>query len=473
MLFNSIEFWVFFFAVYSLYLLLNHRWQNRMLLLASYFFYGCWDWRFLSLIFISTIVDFFCGLRIHSASTVRRKKVFLIISMCTNLGLLGFFKYFDFFAGSFHGLLAGMGIHTSFTTLNIILPVGISFYTFQTMSYTIDIYRGKLTPTQNLPDFALFVAFFPQLVAGPIERAFNLLPMVQNKRTPSKEQILDGLHLIAWGLFKKVFIADNLGLIVDNAFSNYSSLPGWELLIGLYAFAFQIYCDFSGYSDIARGLAKLMGFELMLNFNLPYFSQNPAEFWRRWHISLSTWLRDYLYIPLGGNRCSKLRTYFNLAVTMLLGGLWHGASWTFILWGTYHGLLLIVHRISRPYLELIWKPKTDLARRAVKVAKILLFFHMTCLGWLIFRAQSLGQIWEILVRIMTGLSFSTTRLVSFRSLLFFTGILIAIQLFQYWKNDTYAFSRAPYALRVVSCGVMFYLFAFYGAPSQAFIYFQF
>ena len=317
MLFNSLEFLVFFALVYGLYRVLGHRGQNRMLLLASYVFYGAWDWRFLSLILISTLVDYQAGLKIASSDQRGQKRFWLFCSVATNLSLLGFFKYFNFFAENLAGLFGLFGIQLDPVTLRIVLPVGISFYTFQTMSYTIDIYRGKLAPTRSLPDFALFVAFFPQLVAGPVERARNLLPQILAPRTVTREGFFQGCFLIGWGLFEKVFIADNLARIVDPVFATDGSWGGATILLACYAFAFQIFCDFDGYSNIARGIGKCLGFEIMINFNLPYFAVNPSDFWKRWHISLSSWLRDYLDIPRGGIRSGTWMTYRNLALTML------------------------------------------------------------------------------------------------------------------------------------------------------------
>jgi len=472
LLFNSVQFWHFFVVVYLLYLVLNHRWQNRALLVASYFFYGCWDWRFLSLIWISTCVDYFAGLRICAAQSPSRKKVFLTLSVVTNLGLLGFFKYFDFFAENLEALLHTVGLHTSPVMLNVVLPVGISFYTFQTMSYTIDVYRGQLKPTRNFLDFALFVAFFPQLVAGPIERASRLLPRIVHERRLDGAQIARSIYLLGWGLFKKVFVADNLAAIVDGAFGQSGTASGAELLIAVYAFAGQIYCDFSGYSDIARGLAGMMGIDIVVNFDMPYFARNPREFWRRWHISLSTWLRDYLYIPLGGNRRGAVRMHLNLMATMLLGGLWHGASWTFILWGFYHGALLSVHRVLEPYLHRVVRPSTHVGRTAVAVVSMLLMFHATCLGWLIFRAQSVSQMWEILARVVTDFA-PATALPSLRSLALFAGILIVVQVLQYFKRDYFVLMKLPYAVQSMCYGLLFYLVVFYGGSTQAFIYFQF
>ena len=343
MLFNSQVFLIFFVVVYGLYRLLPHRWQNVLLLVSSYFFYGWWDWRFLTLIFLSTVIDYIAGGIIYSAGpNQRRRKAAVVVSMTSNLVILGFFKYFNFFADNLSAVLQYAGLPAFTRHLNIILPVGISFYTFQAMSYALDIYRGHLKPARSFLNFATFVAYFPQLVAGPIERASNLLPQIENPRTITRAGIESGAWLIFWGLFKKCVIADNLAVLVDGVFGA-TGATGATSLLALYAFAFQILCDFSGYSDIARGLARWMGVELMLNFNNPYAALNPKDFWSRWHISLSSWLRDYLYIPLGGNRKGRRRTYINLALTMLLGGLWHGAAWTFVTWGAFHGLLLVIY----------------------------------------------------------------------------------------------------------------------------------
>jgi D-alanyl-lipoteichoic acid acyltransferase DltB (MBOAT superfamily) len=395
MLFNSVKFAIFFTIVYSLYLILKHKGQNRLLLVASYVFYGAWDWRFLSLILISTVVDYICGIKIHGSDDIRRRRLFLSLSICINLFILGFFKYFNFFASSLQVLLGhfGLVIHPQF--LHIILPVGISFYTFQTMSYTIDIYRREMVPTKRFLDFALFVAFFPQLVAGPIERAKHLLPQILSPRKFSAEKFFEGCYLISWGFFQKVFVADNLARIVDPVFASSAPYNGAKVLIALYAFAFQIFCDFAGYSNIARGLGKCMGFEIMINFKLPYFATNPQEFWRRWHISLSSWLKDYLYIPLGGNRRKNLITYRNLSITMLLGGLWHGAAWTFVLWGAYQGLVLIVYRLCQRMLAKIPNPKTIIIARVWFFARVVFFFHLICLGWLVFRAESMTQVFQM------------------------------------------------------------------------------
>src|SRR3989338_2546534 len=313
MVFNSLQFAIFFVVVYSLYLVLDHRAQNQMLLVASYIFYGAWDWRFLGLLFVTTLIDYLVALKIHATQDTGKRKFLLLISLISNLAILGFFKYFNFFTSSLHELLSVFGMPLSIRTLHIVLPVGISFYVFQSLSYTIDVYRRKLEPTKIFFDFALFVTYFPQLVAGPIERATHLLPQILKPRRFSLGQFYEGSYLIFWGLFQKVFVADNLAAIVNPVFAASPPYDGAKVLLALYAFAFQIYCDFAGYSNIARGLGRCMGFDIMVNFTLPYFAKNPREFWQRWHISLSQWLRDYLYVPLGGNRKGKFRTYLNMA----------------------------------------------------------------------------------------------------------------------------------------------------------------
>ena len=384
MLFNSAAFLVFLPAVYLLYIRLGHRSQNQLLLAASYLFYGWWDWRFCFLLLFSTVVDYHCGARMAATHDPAARRRYLWTSLGVNLGALGFFKYFNFFAEATIDLLARFGMQADPVTLQVILPVGISFYTFQTLSYTIDLYRGHGKPASDFVSFAAYVAFFPQLVAGPIERAVALLPQMEKPRRPRLEQSLDGVWLILLGYVKKVVIADRCAAFVDAAFAGYA-LPaeGAFAWTYLYAFAFQIYGDFSGYTDIARGVSKLFGFELMRNFRAPYFVTNPSEFWRHWHISLSSWLRDYLYIPLGGNRGGTAVMYRNLMTTMVLGGLWHGAGWAFLIWGFYHGLLLIAHR---PMSALLARLGSGLL---VRMFSVLAFFHLTCIGWLIFRAGAL------------------------------------------------------------------------------------
>ncbi|MFO7898314.1 MAG: MBOAT family O-acyltransferase, partial [Planctomycetota bacterium] len=359
-----------------------------------------------------------------------------------------------------------------------VLPVGISFYTFQTMSYTIDIYRERMRPVRGwigFLDFALFVAFFPQLVAGPIERASALLPQIRNRRRFSGGQFGDGLHLIFWGLVKKVFVADNLALYVDKIFDPGADPAGFAVIAGVWMFAFQIYCDFSGYSDIARGAAKCMGIEIRLNFNHPYIATSPREFWQRWHISLSTWLRDYLYIPLGGNRHGTAKTYRNLSLTMLLGGLWHGAQWNFVFWGAYHGVVLMLHRALRPVLERLRVPLAAPVRWAWHGVQMLFMFHVVCLGWLFFRAKqhSAAEIWELVRRAFTLAGEVDGSLAL--PLLTYAGPLMLVDLAQILagREEIHRVQRVPDWVKCAAYSVFFYLFAYHGATAESFIYFQF
>ena len=479
MLFNSFAFAIFLPVVLSLYWLMHRRtgWQNNMLLVASYVFYGYWDWRFLTLLWISTCVDYFVASRMSAATASGTTtggwtaKRWLMISLVTNLGILGFFKYFNFFTDSTVALLGALGVEASPFVLHVILPVGISFYTFQTLSFTVDVYRGEMKPLPSFRDFALFVAFFPQLVAGPIERATALIPQIVAPRRFDRGQAVDGINLIFWGLFKKVYVADNLAPLVQRVFSS-PDPTGFEALVGIYAFAFQIYCDFSGYTDIARGCAKLMGFELMENFRFPYVSVNAAEFWRRWHISLSSWLRDYLYIPLGGNRHGSWKTYRNLLLTMLLGGLWHGATWLFVLWGAYQGVLLIVHRLSAPLLRRTPFERFGPAplRRAFGA---LVFFQFVCIGWVFFRGQTLDQVSTLLTAVFTWQG--TTSLAFAAPLLQFVMPLLAVEaLLGLAQSPALNHVRwRPAAVRVAVYAVLTYMLVFQGASAQSFIYFQF
>lgn len=475
MLFNSLTFVVFFLVVYAAYLVTQRslRAQNLMLLAASYVFYGAWDWRFLSLIAASTLIDYTIGLRLgalqNQADAAPRRKLLVTMSVAANLGLLGVFKYFNFFADSLVGLLNAVGIHADAVTLRIVLPVGISFYTFQTLSYTIDVYRGRLQPTRNLINFALFVAFFPQLVAGPIERASRLLPQLEKPRSPTVWQVDSGIFLILWGYFKKVVIADRAGLMVDQVFNNYTDHTGLILCVAVLAFSVQIYADFSGYSDIARGLSRLMGIELMVNFKLPYFALNPSDFWQRWHISLSSWLRDYLYIPLGGNRRGNV--YRNLMLTMLLGGLWHGAAWNFVIWGGFHGGILILYRRweKTPMHEDPWEGPH---RTGVVLGKMTLMFGLTLVGWLIFRATSPEQILYFVRN--ASLMPSRTGAALLGKLAFFASPLVVMQLFQYRSRDLLVACRAPDSMRMLLYAGLFIGILFFGVrESIEFIYFQF
>jgi len=389
MLFNSLVFFGFTTIVLLVYPRLRLRRQNIFLLIASYIFYGYWDWRFTFLLLTSTLVDYWVGKLLSINAAAKRRRSLLILSLLVNLGILGFFKYFNFFIGSAAYFLSSMGFNPNIPVLRVILPVGISFYTFQSLSYTIDIYKRKLEPTDNFVDFALFVSFFPQLVAGPIERARNLLPQISNARTVTRADMWIGINLVLLGYFKKIVIADTLAPIVDAVFSNPQVHSSGQLLSGILGFSFQIYADFAGYSDIARGVSRMMGFRIMENFNAPYLSRSIKEFWRRWHISLSSWLRDYLYIPLGGNRKGKARTYLNLIVTMLLGGLWHGAAWHFVLWGFLHGVLLSVHRVLHRGQELTTSWPTTLLGWIRDGTRIIGTFILVSIAWVFFRSPDI------------------------------------------------------------------------------------
>jgi D-alanyl-lipoteichoic acid acyltransferase DltB (MBOAT superfamily) len=474
MVFNSVHFVLFFVVVYALYRVLPHRAQNWLLLLSSYYFYGAWDWRFLSLLMGSTVVDYFCALYIASRQSPRARRFALVVSLAFNLTMLGFFKYFNFFAESLQTLASTLGWHVDTVTLRVILPIGISFYTFMTMSYVIDVYRRDIEPTRHPLDFAVFVAYFPHLVAGPILRASALIPQIARRRTITREQVAEGAWLVGYGLFKKMFVADNLAKIADAVFARGASPTGLEILLGLYAFAFQIYGDFSGYSDIARGVSKWMGIELNVNFRFPYFVDSAQQFWRHWHISLSTWLRDYLYIPLGGNRGTPSATRRNLFLTMLLGGLWHGAAWNFVIWGAYQGVLLGAYRIVDAWrghraAGNSWPPRWPHA------PGVLVMFHLTCYGWLIFRARSATQIAEMSSALLTNFAPSAASLTAMGlPLLFYSVPLLVIHGYEAHHDDLAAVFRLPLVVRYAILGAMFYLVALFGdfAGSQ-FIYFQF
>jgi D-alanyl-lipoteichoic acid acyltransferase DltB (MBOAT superfamily) len=444
-----------------------------MLLVASYIFYGYWDYRFLTLIFISTVVDYFVALRISSSEQEAQRKHFLLLSIFTNLGFLGFFKYYDFFSNEFAALLSSVGVDISLPVLNIVLPVGISFYTFQTMSYTIDVYRRKVTPTNRFFDFALYVSFFPQLVAGPIERASHLLPQILKVRVAQGNTFSEGLFLVVSGMFKKIIIADNMAPIVNSIFSKPTSeLTGLEVLIGLYAFAFQIYGDFSGYSSIAKGIARWMGFELMWNFKNPYFSTSPSDFWSRWHISLSTWIRDYIYIPLGGGRLGNFMTFRNLVVTMFLGGLWHGAGWTFIVWGLFHGAVLVLyHAIEAKKGKGFFTENLSVYKRVVLV---IIMFHVTCISWLLFRAESIQQVNDMLYLMVSDFTMTDYTIYAAANIIFFVTPLMLFEYITERKDDLLYLVSANTVVKFISYLYMvIMLFFFTPLQKQAFIYFQF
>jgi D-alanyl-lipoteichoic acid acyltransferase DltB (MBOAT superfamily) len=532
MLFQTATFLIFFALVLGAYWALQHRlvWQNRLLLAASYLFYGWWDIRFLSLIVGGTALAFLltpavAGLRLSRAHLAQgvalavagaaisfapnlatdwpylalalgliaaaaltvlfldrmadaqaRARIAMIIGVTALLCLIGVFKYFNFFADSFFRVASLFGGETTWTTRNIVLPIGISFFTFQIIGYLIDVRRGDFPPSASILTFASFVAYFPQLVAGPIERATRLYAQMMRSRTITRQGLTSGGLLFAWGWYKKVVVADNLAPIVNDVFARSSSATPGELAVGILAFAFQIYGDFSGYTDMARGVARMMGFDLMLNFKLPYFSRTPSEFWTRWHISLSSWLRDYLYIGLGGNRGSALLTYRNLFLTMLLGGLWHGAAWTFVAWGAFHGFILILYRLAdvdRHWMSVIaqWRQDRPLAHWSAQFGLWAGMFLLTLVGWLFFRAEDMATVGHYLAGFAGGSGWSTGQ---WGALLLFTLPLVLVQIWQRSTGRLEFLWEAPPFLRFNL--LLFLLFSIlFLAPSETadFIYFAF
>ena len=476
MLFNSIEFLLFLPTIFFLYWFVfnkNLKYQNTLILVSSYLFYGWWDHRFLSLIFLSTIVDYVIGLNISNQSSKKKQKLLLWGSVLFNLSVLGFFKYYNFFVDSWVELFSSLGYEIkSIWTLNFILPVGISFYTFQTMSYTIDIYRKKLEPTKDFISFASFVSFFPQLVAGPIERATNLLPQILKKREFQYEQGIQGLRLILWGMFKKVVIADSLAPIVDDIFSNYQDFGGGTLWLGAIYFSFQIYCDFSGYSDIAIGTSKLLGFELMSNFKFPYFSRNIGEFWRRWHISLSTWFRDYLYIPLGGSQEGKWKSIRNIFIIFLVSGFWHGANWTFIFWGLFHSILFLptfMFNKNRNYTSSIIAANT-LLPSLKEFINVVTTFLLVTIGWVFFRSESIGDSFSYLTSMISNINIVTHLSPKIN---FYILVLVLVDWTQRFdeRNLFVTFPKLIFKIFVIIC--VFLILINFKKESQQFIYFDF
>jgi alginate O-acetyltransferase complex protein AlgI len=481
MLFNSIDFAIFLPIVFILYwFVINKRLQlqNALIVIASYVFYGWWDWRFLSLIVFSTLVDFIVGLKLFNEERPDRRKILLWTSIIVNLGFLGFFKYYNFFLDNFVTAFTFLGGEIKANSLNIILPVGISFYTFQTLSYTIDVYRKKMEPTRNFMAFAAFVSFFPQLVAGPIERATNLLPQFYHKRTFDYSQAVDGMRQILWGLFKKIVIADNCAQYANLIFNNSSDYSGSTLVLGALFFAFQIYGDFSGYSDIAIGTSRLLGFNLMRNFAFPYFSRDIAEFWRRWHISLSTWFRDYLYIPLGGSMGGTWMKVRNTFIIFIVSGFWHGANWTFIVWGALNAIYflpLLLTNNNRNNLEIVAQGR--LFPSLKEVLQILLTFALTLLAWIFFRAESLNHALEYTISIFTPSLFQTPVVLTIKMLLVL--VLVVAFLFAEWfqreKQHALEFSgrRTSRATRWALYSGLILVIFWLGGDVQDFIYFQF
>ncbi|WP_282123434.1 MBOAT family O-acyltransferase [Algibacter mikhailovii] len=466
MIFNSIAFLIFFVIVFTIYWLTPKKyytWQNILLLIASYVFYGWWDWRFLFLIAFSTVLDYVVGRQIYNS--VSKKKLFLVISLISNLGLLCVFKYFNFFIESWVNLWSLFGFKISISTLNIILPVGISFYTFQTMSYSIDIYRGELKPSNRFIEFATFVSFFPQLVAGPIERASNLLPQLGRERTMSLNRFKDGVFQIIIGFFRKVVVADAIGSLIDGIYNTPEIHNASSIVMAIVLYSFQIYFDFSGYSDIAIGTAKILGFDFKRNFNLPYFSVSITEFWRRWHMSLSTWLRDYLYIPLGGNKKGIKIQYRNLFITMLLGGLWHGSSWNFVIWGAIHGIVLSLEK------RFAFIPKK------YSIPKNFFIFSLVSLIWVFFRALSFDDSMLIFSKVIKGpyLTPYVGNISNLARVLY--GLIIALSFDAYmFKKDIileeFGAKLTKTSFVLISTFILINIVLFFSSASN-FIYFQF
>jgi alginate O-acetyltransferase complex protein AlgI len=487
MLFNSIDFAIFLPIVFLLYWFVfpgDLRRQNILILVASYIFYGWWDWKFLSLLFLSTILDYSIGIALHKQEDIGRRKLLLAISVVCNLGLLGFFKYYNFFVNSFADAFSFFGTHVSVRTLDIILPVGISFYTFQTLSYSIDVYRRKLEPTKDFIAFAAFVTFFPQLVAGPIERATNLLPQFVRNRVFDLTKASDGMRQILWGLFKKMVIADNCAIYANTIFNNSEDYSGTTLFLGAVFFAFQIYGDFSGYSDIAIGTSRLFGFDLMQNFAFPYFSRNIGEFWRRWHISLSTWFRDYLYIPLGGSKGNWRLRIRNVFIIFLVSGFWHGANWTFIIWGALHAIyflpLMLINR-NRAHMDVVAQGRILPAWK--EVASITITFSLTTFAWIFFRAENLSHAISFIQSMFAGFLQPSSIIESFNFIVYTVGgtrltILILFFITEWLgRENKYAIEsllisrsrpvRWAFYYSIVIVTVL------YAGIEQEFIYFQF
>lgn len=478
MLFNSLDFAIFLPLVFIIYWFVvqkNLKIQNAFIVLASYIFYGWWDWRFLSLILLSTLVDYYIGVALSRKQKMISRKWLLWTSLAVNLGILGFFKYFNFFMDNVSSVFSFFGKEWSTSSLSIILPVGISFYTFQTLSYTIDVYRGKLEPAKDIFSFAAFVCFFPQLVAGPIERASHLLPQFTVKRTFNYHKAIDGIKQILWGLFKKIVIADNCAEYVNYIFNNSDDLSGSTLLVGAVLFAFQIYGDFSGYSDIAIGTSRLFGFDLKKNFAFPYFSRDIAEFWRRWHISLSTWFRDYVYIPLGGSRVTTFEKIRNTFVVFIVSGFWHGANWTFIIWGLLHAtyfLPLLLSNKNRNHLDIVaqdkWLPNVK------DSFKILLTFMFIVFAWIFFRAEDLSHAYQYICTIASPSIIYFPEVTAWREFL-----MIAVFMVIEWcgRHEQYGIEKLGVGWKRPARYLFYYSIAFaiiwFRGNEQQFIYFQF
>jgi D-alanyl-lipoteichoic acid acyltransferase DltB (MBOAT superfamily) len=478
MLFNSIDFAIFLPIVFILYWFVfskNLKAQNLLILVSSYIFYGWWDWRFLSLIMFSSLVDYFVGVRMLKATQIRKRKLLLLLSILVNLGFLGFFKYYNFFLDNFIDAFEFFGNPINSQGLNIVLPVGISFYTFQTMSYSIDVFKGKLKPTKNIVAFFAFVSFFPQLVAGPIERASNLLPQFYKKRSFIHAQAVDGMRQILWGLFKKVVIADNAANFANLIFNNYEDYSGSTLLLGAVFFAFQIYGDFSGYSDIAIGTSRLFGFNLKQNFAFPYFSRDIAEFWRRWHISLSTWFRDYVYIPLGGSKGGTWMKTRNIFIIFLVSGFWHGANWTFIVWGALNAIYFLpLMLLNKNRINTNLVAENRLLPNLKEFFQMSLTFFITTIAWVFFRSETISKSFEIINVIFSKSIFSLPEEIPSKFLVIVI-VFIVIEWLQRDKHHALQLDngKMPRIIRFSIYYLIIFIIIWKGGNHQEFIYFQF
>lgn len=482
MLFNSTDFALFLPVVFALYWFGargNVKLQNILLLVASYFFYACWDYRFLFLLIFSTMLDYYTGIKIHEAENQHRRKTWLCASIIINLGFLGVFKYYNFFAESFSDALNLVGVHTDFWVLQVILPVGISFYTFHGLSYVIDIYNRKIKPERNVVDYSVFVSFFPLLVAGPIERATHLLPQLKRKRSFNYVIAVDGLRQILWGLFKKIVIADNCAEYANMMFAFPSDYSGSTLVLGALFFTFQIYCDFSGYSDIALGTARLFGIDLLRNFAFPYFSRDIAEFWRRWHISLSSWFRDYLYIPLGGSRGGTLQKVRNVFIIFIVSGFWHGANWTFIVWGLLNAIFIlpsVLFNTHRNNLDIVAQGRLFPTLR--ELGAMAITFWLTVFAWIFFRSDSLADAFLYISHMFSPSLFTVPYFQGIGRALLIVILIVCFMVIEWLgREQKYAIASlgikwSPFVKWVFYYAIVSLIFYFSGKEQQ-FIYFQF
>jgi len=476
MIFNSFNFLIFLPIVFFLHWFVankNNKSQNLLLLAASYFFYACWDYRFLFLLVFSTVLDYFTGIKMSESKNLKEKKFWFWLSISINLGFLGVFKYYNFFVSSFSDLLLGFGMTSHFWTLSIILPVGISFYTFHGLSYVIDIYNDKIPPERDFVDYSVFVSFFPLLVAGPIERATHLLPQIQKERVFYYSKAVDGLRQILWGLFMKIVVADNCAIVVNDVFKNQGHYNASSLAIGAIFFAFQIYGDFSGYSNIALGTARLFGVELLRNFSFPYFSRDIAEFWRRWHISLSSWFKDYLYIPLGGSKGSLWLQVRNTLIIFLVSGFWHGANWTFIIWGLLNAMYilpLVVFKLNRANTDIV--AQNSILPSVKELLQIVFTFMLTTIAWVFFRSDTVHGAFSYLLKLFNykAYHFPEVELKPF----IFIFILLIVEWIQRNKQHGLELSNVKRAsVRWSIYLLIFIVILLFGASSDSFIYFQF